>query len=118
MSKTEIRKILKSLYELEDIRYFQEEYNKLVEDVNANLNEIQSRVQDTLKLSVKSQQDYICYINSLYDEMSESNNQEAVKWLTNNKELLEKTLETLDEVLRLWPEFTQREDVNGKDTQI
>lgn len=118
MSKREIRKILKSLYDLEDIKYFQEEYNKLVESINNNLSNIQSRVQNTLRLSVESQQEYINYINLLYNAMSESDNKEAVKWLNDNRELLDKILDPLNNVFEIWPEFMQREDVNGKDTQI
>lgn len=89
-----------------------------MESVNNNLSNIQNRVQNTLKLSIVSQQEYINYINLLYDAMSKSDNKEAVKWLNDNKELLNKTLDPLNNVFEMWPEFMQREDVNGKDTQI
>ena len=125
MSKREINKILKSLNDLEDIKYFEEKYNELLKSIDG-VNEkfrtitdkMDERVGTTLSLVLEGYGNVIKLTKELWDKANELEKEQFIAWLNDSTALFDEALHPLDEVLRSWPEYimaTKKEDVDGKD---
>lgn len=118
LSKHDIRKILKSLLELERTKYFKEEMDKLVAELDiANLKneEFEERVLISIKQIVEGYQNVLQFINKLY-RISEANNYtKLVDYLNNNTRELDEVVSPIDTCLRSWPEFVSRSERKEND---
>lgn len=114
---------MKSLNDLEDIKYFEEKYNdllksidKIKENFDSTIDVLDKRLGNTLQLTLEGYGNVIKLTKELWDKANALEKNEFIDWLNNSTALFDEALHPLDEILRSWPEYihSSKEESDGK----
>ena len=117
LSKSEIKKILKSLHELDDVKTYIRKIQELEEFHNKTMNDLDDRIKRTLNNYNTSVKNFHETLKAVYETTEDVNTKQL---MDDSTVVLSEAYDLFNDIIQIWPEFFgEEEDKNDTDnTQV